>query len=162
MRKNRLIEQGAVYHVTARTNLQEFIFQTYSVKQMFLDILKRAKKKFSFKLKHFCIMSNHVHLLIEPTGTSKLSKIMQWILSVFAIKFNRSLGRKGHVWYDRFFSRIVRGKTDFANVFRYITRNPMGAIQFEDRVLADEFSGCACFRRADYSLVDPPDDSIEG
>lgn len=128
---------------------------------MFLDILKRAKAKFSFKLKHFCIMSNHVHLLIEPIGTSNLSKIMQWILSVFAIKFNRSQKRKGHVWYDRFFSRIVRGKQDYNNVFRYITLNPTKAKPAEGGAIAMEFSGCAYFRRLDFSLVDPPDE-MEG
>ncbi|MCP4163289.1 MAG: transposase, partial [Deltaproteobacteria bacterium] len=102
MRKARKISKGATYHIVAQTNRGEFLMDTPVCKEMFLDVLSRAKEKYHFKLKHFCIMSNHIHLLIEPVAETKLSKLMQWGLSVFAAKINKFFGLKGHVWHDRF------------------------------------------------------------
>ena len=62
MRKRRLIQEGATYHVVAKTNRGEFILNSDEMKELFLNILEAAEKKFDFKLKHFCIMSNHVQL----------------------------------------------------------------------------------------------------
>ena len=97
------------------------------MKEMFLDILESAKKKFNFKLKHFCIMSNHIHLLIEPGVDTSLSKLMQWILSIFAIRFNKLFGQIGHVWYDRFKSKIIRDFRQLVNTVHYISENPVKA-----------------------------------
>ncbi len=52
-------------------------------------------------------MGNHFHLIIRPQKNENLSRIMQWILSVFALKFNRLFTYSGHVWYDRFTSKII-------------------------------------------------------
>ena len=127
MRKIREIETGAVYHVVARANRGEFILNSPESKEMFLDVLKRAKKKYFFKIKHFCIMSNHIHLLIEPTSKTSLSKLMQWILSVFAVKINKHYGFKGHVWYDRFKSKMIKGYKQYIRTFEYISNNPVKA-----------------------------------
>ena len=127
MRKARIIEQGATYHVVAKTNRGEFILNSDEMKEMFLSIMERAKRKFDFKIKHFCIMSNHIHLLLEPAPGTSLSKLMQWILSVFAIRFNRRYGLTGHVWYDRFKSTIIRSFKQLINTFQYISDNPVKA-----------------------------------
>ena len=66
MRKNRQLLEGAEYHVTARINRGENIFLAREDRELFMSILKRAKKKFNFSLKNFCIMGNHIHLLIKP------------------------------------------------------------------------------------------------
>lgn len=90
-----------------------------------MSILERAKKKFVFSLKNFCIMGNHVHLLIKPGPGVSLSKIMQWILGVFAQLWNKKHNLSGHLWGDRFFSRIILGILDFLRVFLYIDYNPV-------------------------------------
>ncbi|MDA3937983.1 MAG: hypothetical protein PF693_01560 [Spirochaetia bacterium] len=56
MRKPREIYIGAEYHVTARINRGEFILESDEVKDLFLDIVKRAKIKYSFKLRSFVVM----------------------------------------------------------------------------------------------------------
>ena len=66
MRKPRKLILGAEYHVVARANRQEFIFKSDQIKDLFLDVVRRAKKKYSFVIRNFCIMSNHIHLLIRP------------------------------------------------------------------------------------------------
>ena len=70
-------------------------------------------------------MGNHIHLLIKPGAGVSLSKIMQWLLSVFAQLWNKKHGLSGHLWGDRFFSRIISGILDFLNIFSYIDHNPV-------------------------------------
>ncbi len=52
---------------------------------------------------------------------------MQWILSVFAIRYNKIANVKGHVWYDRFKSILVNSARQFITVLEYITNNPIKA-----------------------------------
>jgi len=125
MRKNRKLQEGAEYHVTARVNRGEKIFLAMEDRELFMDVLKRAKKKYNFSLKNFCVMGNHVHLLIKPGPGVSLSKIMQWLLGVFAQLWNKKHGLSGHLWGDRFFSRIILGIRDFLRVFTYIDYNPV-------------------------------------
>jgi putative transposase len=70
-------------------------------------------------------MGNHVHFLIKPRPGVSLSKIMQWLLGVFAQLWNKKHGLSGHLWGDRFFSRIISGILDFLKVFSYIDQNPV-------------------------------------
>lgn len=125
MRTNRKLLEGAEYHVTARVNRGEKIFLAPEDRELFMGILNRAKKKYSFSLKNFCVMGNHIHLLIKPGPGVSLSKIMQWILGVFAQLWNKRHGLSGHLWGDRFFSRIILGIKDFLRVFTYIDYNPV-------------------------------------
>ena len=119
MRKRREIREGWSYHVTARINRQEFLFESDTIKEMFMVILKRTKEKYSFILKNFCIMNNHIHFILKPLHGYNLSKIMQWVLSVFAQKYNKTFGLKGHVWYDRFKSKIIVSFKQYLNTYIY-------------------------------------------
>ena len=111
--------------MTARINRGETIFLVREDGDLFICILKRAKKRFNFSLKNFCIMGNHIHMLIKPSPGESLSKIMQWLLGVYAQSWNKKHGLSGHLWGDRFFSRIIRGIIDFLRVFLYIDNNPV-------------------------------------
>jgi putative transposase len=83
------------------------IFHADAMKELFRVVLLEAKKKFRFHLHNFCILGNHFHLIIQPQARANLSAIMQWIMSVFAQRWNRHHGLRGHVWGERFFSRII-------------------------------------------------------
>jgi len=108
------------------------IFDSRGMKDLFLETLSRAKKRYKFRVENFCIMGNHFHLLIRPGAGESLSRILQWILSVFAMAYNRIHGYTGHVWGSRFFSRILDGLRQFLAVFEYIDRNPLEAYQVRD------------------------------
>ncbi len=131
MRHPRILLEGAWYHVIARINRGECIFHNEEIKQLFLNIVLRAKtnKKhpYKFEIANFCIMGNHIHFLIRPAKNESLSRIMQWILSVFAIRYNKIANVKGHVWYDRFKSILVNSAKQFVTVLEYITNNPIKA-----------------------------------
>jgi REP element-mobilizing transposase RayT len=55
MRKPRLLEKGAIYHVVARANRDEFILNTPKLKDVLLDIIRKAKKRWRFNITNFCI-----------------------------------------------------------------------------------------------------------
>src|SRR5262249_7726053 len=74
-----------------------------------------------------CVMENHFHFIIQPGRGVSLSAVMQWIMSVFAMSWNRRHGLTGHVWGERFFSRIIQSLRDFLQVFEYIDTNPASA-----------------------------------
>jgi putative transposase len=127
MRKPRILEQGARYHVSARAQRQEMIMDSDAMKSMFLSVVARAKEKYDFRIENFCVMGNHFHFIIQPINGASLSRIMQWIMGVFAMTWNRLRGLSGHVWGQRFFSRVLRGIADFLTVFQYIDLNPVTA-----------------------------------
>lgn len=133
MRKPRELAEGARYHVTARANRKEMILDDRRMKRLFLSVVKRAKGKYDFRLENFCIMGNHIHLIIRPGRRSGLPAIMRWILSVFAMAFNRINGCTGHVWGGRYFSRIIAGLSALLQAFDYIDGNPARAGQVLDR-----------------------------
>lgn len=127
MRKPREIREGARYHVTGRANRKEMILESDEIKILFLSVVKRAKGKYKFRIENFCVMGNHFHLVIIPGKGESLSAIMQWIMSVFAMAFNKIHGLTGHVWGERFFSRIIPGFRELLAIFKYIDENPVRA-----------------------------------
>jgi putative transposase len=124
-----MLQDGARYHVTARANRKEMILDASPMKELFLSVVKRAKLKYRFRIDNFCIMGNHFHFIIQPARGESLSAIMRWILSVFAMAYNRIRNITGHVWGSRFFSRIVSGLRKLIQVFEYIDDNPLKANQ---------------------------------
>ncbi len=159
MRKPRELYIGAEYHVIAKSNRGEFILESPEVKKLFLDTVIRAKEKYSFQIRDFTIMSNHIHLIMKPGKDESLSKIMQWILSVFAIKFNKYFKLKGHVWYDRFKSVVIDSFKQLLTTFRYICNNPVKAGMVENA--EDYVYGALWFiKHKRFKLIEPPDPLI--
>jgi putative transposase len=72
-------------------------------------------------------MDNHIHILIKPGKDASLSKVMQWIKCNFTKKWNKTHNRQGHLWGERFFSRIIRDERDFERTSAYIDNNPVEA-----------------------------------
>jgi putative transposase len=127
MRKHRQLLDNATYHVTSKADHGAMAFQDDEVKKLFLDFVEEAKKNFSFQLWNFMVMDNHIHFLIKPGKGVSLSKIMQWIKCNFAKKWNKLHNTSGHVWGERFFSKIIWTKPQFEKVSEYIDNNPVEA-----------------------------------
>ncbi len=153
MRKRRLLRDGGRYHVVARANRKEMILETDAMKDLFLEVVARAKKKYDFRTENFCIMGNHFHIIVQPMNESNLSEIMRWIMSVFAMAWNRIHHVTGHVWGGRFFSRLISSLMEYIQVFKYIDDNPVKACQV---VNAEgwKYGGLWHFRRGLRNIVD--------
>ncbi len=128
-RKKRNLQVGYAYHVTTRCNNREFKLQKRECREVFLYAIKKALNKHKFKLYALCIMSNHVHYLIEPAQPEDLPKIMHFLNWYTAMCFNRMLKRTGHFWERRYFcDGFPASDRDRAlNTLRYIHGNPKAA-----------------------------------
>jgi REP element-mobilizing transposase RayT len=127
MRQLRILLAGATYHVASKIDHDAMALYGDEIKIMFLVFVEKAKIKFGFELWDFTVMDNHIHFLIKPGKGASLSKIMQWIKCNFAKWWNKTHNTKGHLWGDRFSSRIIRDEEDFAAVSEYIDNNPVKA-----------------------------------
>ncbi|MDB9392931.1 transposase [Microcystis aeruginosa] len=78
-RKPRSLQAGYSYHVITRCNNREFKLSKRECLEVFLYAIKKALDKHQFKLYALCIMSNHVHYLIEPVQPEDLPKIMHFL-----------------------------------------------------------------------------------
>jgi putative transposase len=155
MRKNRQLEQNAVYHVTVRINRGEMVFTDAAMRFLFLAFLKRAKKRYPCAIYNFCVMGNHIHLVIRPDKNISLSKIMQWLLGNYAKAWNKAHGVKGHLWGDRFFSKIIRTLGAFLRVFEYVSKNPVEA-GLVAKAEEWEFGGVCHFVKGETGILEVP------
>ncbi|MHB8918464.1 MAG: transposase, partial [Desulfocucumaceae bacterium] len=84
------------------------------------------KEKYNFKLEAYCLMDNHVHLLINDNGND-ISKVVKSINISYAYYFNKTYKRVGHLFQDRFKSEIVGDDNYLLSVSAYIHNNPLKA-----------------------------------
>ena len=127
--KPRNLQPEFCYHVTTRCNNREFKLIHRECREVFIYALTKAINKFHFKLYGLCLMSNHVHYLIEPKTPESLPKIMHWLNWYTAMCFNRMLNRSGHFWEKRYHSSGFESN-DYPrtlNTLRYIHANPKAA-----------------------------------
>ncbi len=108
MRRRRLLQKDARYFISAKINKGEEIFEVENIKKLFMEIVERSKKKFHFSIKNIVFRSNQIEFKIKPGKNESLSKIIQWILSVFAMRYNAIHKYEGHVWGGKYNSEIVK------------------------------------------------------
>lgn len=124
-RLSRQISSTGIYHAMLRGIDGRDIFLDQNDKRVFLRKVAAVKKKVDFNLYAYCLMNNHVHLLVkesEEIGTS-IKRIavgyVQW--------HNHKYGRRGHLFQNRFRSEPVETEAYFKTVLRYIHLNPVKA-----------------------------------
>lgn len=114
------------YHILLRGVGRQNIFEDDEDKQRFLETLERYKKELDFELHAYCLMGNHVHLLIKDVS-NQLDQIMKKIAGSYAYYFNRKYERVGHLFQDRFKSEVIQDVSYYLTVLRYIHQNPLKA-----------------------------------
>ena len=125
-RTSRQPSSSGIYHVILRGINQQQIFEDEEDKQKLLDCLQAYKDICGFQLHAYCIMGNHLHLLIEE-GNEKLSQIIKRVATRFVYWYNLKYQRSGHLFQDRFMSEPVEDDAYFITVVRYIHLNPVKA-----------------------------------
>lgn len=125
-RQSREKGEHGIYHIIQRGNERKNIFISDYDKQKFLDILAKMKEKYNYTIYGFCIMDNHVHLLINDNGND-ISKLMKSINISYAYYFNKVHKRVGHVFQDRFKSELIKDENYLLQVSKYIHLNPVKA-----------------------------------
>lgn len=102
------------------------IFHDDEDNMKFLDVIQKYKMKSAMNVYAWCLMSNHVHLLLKE-GEEDLSITMKRIGVSFAFYYNWKYRTSGHLFQDRFKSENVENVSYFLTVVRYIHQNPLKA-----------------------------------
>ena len=125
-RTARIRSGTGIYHVMLRGNNKQTVFTDTHDYVKFLNVLKDCKEKDGFTLYAYCLMPNHIHLLLKDSDIP-IGEIMRRISSRFVTWYNIRHSRVGHLFQDRFKSEPVNGDPYFCTVLRYIHMNPVKA-----------------------------------
>jgi REP element-mobilizing transposase RayT len=116
----------ALYHVTARGDRREDIFEDDLDRQTFLATLEQVITQFNWACYAWCLMDNHYHLLIQ-TPDGNLSKGMRQLNGIFTQASNRRHQRVGHLFQGRFKAILVDSDAYLLELARYVVLNPVRA-----------------------------------
>ena len=125
-RTARVVIPGCVHHVTQRGNNRQDVFFVDADRQMFLQYLREAAERFALRVEGYCLMTNHIHLVVTPQREDSLAGALKRVNQLYAQYVNRLHGRSGHLWQNRFFSCPL----DREHLWRalvYVERNPVRA-----------------------------------
>lgn len=127
-KKPREISDPGLYHVINRGNNKMQTFRDRDDFEHYLNLLRKYKSQFNFKLYAFCLMPNHVHLLLETAGPDKgISRLMHRLNLAYSAWFQIRHQWKGHVWQGPFHSFLVEKERYLYACARYIELNPCRA-----------------------------------
>lgn len=150
MRMPRDWRPGATYHVTARGNRKQDLFHDAEDRKKYLLYLQETKDKYPFTLHAYCLMSNHIHLLIE-THDVPLEQIFRILHTRYAIFFNKKYDYVGHVFQGRYGSTKIDTPAYFMKASRYIHQNPVKA----KLTVVPEYYPWSSYPAFVHSLADP-------
>lgn len=122
----RKISQTNIYHIIMRGINQEFIFEGNANKEKILLTLKEKFIETSVEIYGYCIMDNHIHLLVRSPW-NELSLYISRVCISYAMCYNKSRNRFGYVFQNRFKSHPVESEKSFWACLRYIHNNPVKA-----------------------------------
>lgn len=125
-RHSRILSKTGTYHIMMRGNERKDIFYDEEDRVKLLNILQDKKTISQCEIYAYCLMSNHVHLLIKETK-EEISRFMKRVNVSYAYYFNRKYNRVGHVFQDRFKSEPIEDEAKLLAVIRYIHNNPIKA-----------------------------------
>ena len=155
-RKARLKADDAIFHIMCKSISEVDLFKDVEDKKRYLSIIKKYKQLYNFKFYGYCIMDNHSHLVIDTNGAD-ISKIMHGINFSYAMYFNKKYKREGHLFKDRFKSKIVNNERYLKTVSLYVHNNPTDVEGYKNCPEKYSFSSLAIFlgkSRDSFKLVD--------
>jgi len=126
-RKERLVFDRSYYHVFTRGNDRKQIFKKEADYQGFLSIIRKYLEKFHVSITNYCLMPNHLHLLIFIEIGNELSNFMKAVLQVYANYHRKEYGSTGFLYQNRFKSLLIKEESYLIECARYIERNPLRA-----------------------------------
>jgi len=156
-RRRRIGSVGIIFHVLNRSAKRIPLFESPSDYAAFEQLLFDARERVPLKLYSYCVMPNHWHLMVSPTGDGNLSRFMHWLTVTHAQRWHafRSTSGTGGVYQGRFKAIPIQSDTHLLTVCRYVERNPLRANLVED---ARHWRWSSLWRRLNYchaTVLDP-------
>lgn len=132
-RTARIAPKEYVYHILTRGNNRHDVFKDEKDYMRYSEILQRYKERFKFKLYHYVLMKNHIHLVLETTEKGgSLAELMKGINISYAQYYKGRYKHIGHFWQDRYKSIIISKDDYLLACGSYVELNPVRAKTVED------------------------------
>jgi putative transposase len=125
-RLSRVVIPGIPHHVTQRGNRRGVVFFGDHDRQAYLALLRDYSARHSVEVLAYCLMSNHVHLVVVPPTADALHRVLKPVHLQHAQRINRMHDWSGHLWQGRYFSSPLDDEYLWAAI-RYVERNPVRA-----------------------------------
>lgn len=147
MPRQRVNIEGEIYFVTTRTFTSKLIFSSHKNCELFLKILDFCRQKLKFQLYAYCVLPNHVHLLILPNKRNTISDVIRHIKGRFAKLYNTAedeflcygnkkttssageefilADKEDTIWQKSFYDKAIRSDEELHNVINYINNNAL-------------------------------------
>ena len=119
----RKFSNSKIYHIIIKGIDAEDIFYDDMDRNVFLEKIKLTKKEFNYEVYAYCLMTNHVHMVIKVLDED-LSRAVQSLTIRYVSYFNKKYDRKGPFVQNRFNSKNIENQKYFLEVCRYVHRNP--------------------------------------
>ena len=126
-RPPRQLVDGGYYHLIARGNNRLFVLALAEGFVSFTHLLGQGKAKYPAQLFHYCLMTNHLHLLLRIDQGADLPKFMQFLLLGYSRWYRTHTNYTGHLWQGRYKSPRIAEESYLFECGRYIERNPLRA-----------------------------------
>jgi putative transposase len=152
-RFGRVIFPGVPHHVTQRGNHRERVFMTDGDPEAYLSLLHAYSRRYGLEIFAYCLMPNHVHLVVVPANADGMHRALQAVHSQYAQRVNRMRSICGHLWQGRYRSCTL-DTHHFVNAIRYTELNPVkaGMVQSAEDY-AWSSAAAHCGRRIDPLLT---------
>lgn len=131
VRQARKKSKTGIYHVMLRGINHQMILEDEEDSQKFLEILRNYQGISDYKIYAYCLMGNHIHLLMKE-GEEDIGSVFKRIGVSYVYWYNWKYERRGHLFQDRFKSEVVENDEYFQVVIRYIHQNPLKAGMVDD------------------------------
>jgi len=126
-RKARIVIPGVAHHVVQRGHNRQVVFAADEDFQFYLENLTELKGELDVRLYAYCLMTNHVHLLLMPAQGQTLASLLKALAGRQTRYVNRVEGRSGTLWEGRYKSSPVDTESHLLECSRYIELNPLRA-----------------------------------
>ncbi len=124
--------EGSLQHITLRGNRGVSIFEDDDDRYSFLSVLADAGTVAAWQLLTFCLMGNHVHVLIR-LGQNRMADGMHLLMSTHSHRYNAAHKTDDHLFGARYHTTVIKRQNHLLEVFRYIALNPWRAGMTRER-----------------------------
>jgi putative transposase len=125
-RRSRCVCPGVPHHVTQRGVDRSAVFTSDFDRENYLRLLREQLTETPVRMLGWCLMTNHVHLILVPEESDSLALLLRRVHGRYAQYFNVRAGRVGHLWQNRYFSCAL-GPRHVARALAYVDNNPVRA-----------------------------------
>ena len=115
------------YHIMVQGINKEYILNEVEDKRQYLKFINKVKKEIDVYIVSYCIMDNHVHILIKEEYIECLSRFMHKVNTLYAMYYNKKYNRVGYVFRDRYKSQVIYSENQLYTCINYIHNNPVKA-----------------------------------